>query len=47
MVENYFGVSYGFSYCDISKGDDFSKMLHTADQNMYKNKLNKKQIKEN
>ncbi len=45
MEENYFGVSYGFSYCDMAKGDDFSKIMHIADKNMYENKLKKKEIK--
>ncbi len=35
MEANCFGVSYGFSWCDIEAGDDFSKKIHLADKNMY------------
>ncbi len=36
-----FGVSYGCAYYDSSKHIDFEKVLHIADQNMYKQKEGK------
>ncbi len=43
VIKDRFGVSYGYEYCNLEAGDDFSKAMHIADQNMYKDKAIKKQ----